>query len=190
MDYLSRDEILAVLKVARSRSARAWAMTLLSYRHGLRPSECCRLRLTDVDPRQGTITIKRLKHSIDGRHEILGHRGLPLIDEYQALKAWLAQRGSDSSPYLFTTQKAYRIHRTTWFREFQSIATEAGVDPDRAHPHVLRHSLASHMAHKHADVLEIKQRLGHKAIASTLVYAHVSDRQADAAAKRVMAELF
>ena len=190
MDYLTRDEIIAVVKAAKARSARAWVMTLVSYKHGLRPSECCKLRLSDVNLREGVLTVKRAKGSIDGRHELLGHRGIPLLDEYQALKAWLRERGDDPSPSLFPTQKGKQIHRITWYREFAAIAEDAGIDSSRRHPHVLRHSLASHMAHKHADVLEIKQRLGHKSIQSTLIYTHVSDRQADAATKRVLAELF
>ena len=94
------------------------------------------------------------------------------------------------SPYMFTSQKSKRVDRTTWFREFQAICKDAGIALDRAHPHVLRHSIATHMVEKHADVLEIKQRLGHKSINSTMIYSHIGDRQADAAAKRVLSETF
>ena len=190
MDYLSPDEVMAILTTARKRSARAWAMTLLSYKHGLRPSECCGLRLEDVDLRAGAVHIKRLKQSLDNRQELLGHRGQPVLDEYLAVRTWLKVRGDDAGPYMFTSQKSKRVDRTTWFREFQAICKDAGIDRDRAHPHVLRHSIATHMVEKHADVLEIKQRLGHKSINSTMVYSHIGDRQADAAAKRVLAETF
>ena len=190
MDFLTRDEVITVMKAAKAKSARAWAMALLSYKHGLRPSECCRLRLTDVDLREGVLIVKRAKGSLDGRHELLGHKGMPLLDEYRAVKAWVQQRGDDPSPFLFTSQKSKQVDRSTWYRDFAAVAHAAGIDRSRRHPHLLRHTLASHMAHKHADVLEIKQRMGHKSIQSTLVYTHISDRQADAAAKRVLAELF
>jgi integrase/recombinase XerD len=190
VDYLTPDEVMAVLTVAKKKSARAWAMSLLSYKHGLRPSECCGLRCEDVDARAGAVNIKRLKHSLDNRQELLGHRGKPVLDEYLALKAWQKERGDDPSPFLFTSQKSKKLDRTAWFREFQAICADAGIDDDRAHPHVLRHSLATHMVEKHADVLEIKQRLGHKSIASTIVYSHIGDRQADAATKRVLSEIF
>src|SRR5579872_2008660 len=156
MDYLTRDEIVAVVTAAKAKSARAWSMALLSYKHGLRPSECCNLRLADVDLREGVVTIKRAKGSVDGRHELLGHKGVPLLDEYRALKAWLRERGDDPSPFLFTSQKSKQVDRSTWYRDFAMVAKAAGIDSARRHPHVLRHSLASHMAHRHADVLEIK----------------------------------
>ena len=190
MDYLSPDELLSLLTVARKRSARAWAMTLLSYKHGLRPSECCGLCMDDVDVRAGAVRINRLKGSLNNRQELLGHRGQPVLDEYLALRTWLKARGDDPSPFLFTSQKSKRVDRTTWFREFQGMCKKAGIDAERAHPHVLRHSIATHMVEKHADVLEIKQRLGHKSINSTMRYSHIGDRQADAAAKRVLAETF
>jgi type 1 fimbriae regulatory protein FimB len=190
MEYLTPEQIVAVLTAVKERSARSWAMTLLSYKHGLRPSECCGLRIADVDIRAGAVSIKRLKHSLDNRQELLGHRGKPILDEYLALRAWLKVRSDDPSPFLFTSQKSKRIDRTQWFREFQAICRDAGIKGDLAHPHVLRHSLATHMVEKHADVLEIKQRLGHKSIQLTMVYSHIGDRQADAAAKRVLTEIF
>ena len=49
MEFLSPEELLAVLKVARERSTHDWAMILLAYRHGLRASEVCGLRLGDID---------------------------------------------------------------------------------------------------------------------------------------------
>lgn len=190
MEYMTPAEIERLLTVARNRSARAWAMLLLSYKHALRPSECCCLRLKDVDLHAGSISIGRLKNGNDNRQELTGHKGKPLLDEYLALRTWLKERGDDPSPFLFTSQKSKRLDRTMWFREFQKLCAGAAIDAERAHPHTLRHSLATHMVEKHADVLEIKQRLGHKSIQSTMVYSHIGDRQADAATKRVLNEIF
>ena len=190
VEYMTPDEIIRLLEAAKGRSPRAWAMTLLSYKHALRPSECCGLRMVDIDLQAGSITIGRLKNGNDNRQELTGHKGKPLLDEYLALKAWLKARGGDPSPFLFTSQKSKRIDRTQWFREFQILCMGAGIDNERAHPHVLRHSLATHLTQGHADVLEIKQRLGHKSIASTMVYAHIGDRHADTATRRVLNELF
>ena len=49
MTFLTPEELLAVLKAARSRSVRDWAMILLAYRHGMRASEVCDLKLTNAD---------------------------------------------------------------------------------------------------------------------------------------------
>ena len=60
---LTPEEILKVLKVA-SKSKRNLAMILLAYRHGMRASEVCELRLADLDLKNGQITIRRLKGSL------------------------------------------------------------------------------------------------------------------------------
>jgi integrase len=62
--FLKPEETLAVLRVAKERSVRDWAMILLAYRHGLRASEVCGLRLTNVDLKDGAISIQRLKGSM------------------------------------------------------------------------------------------------------------------------------
>ena len=58
--YLTPEEILAVLKTARAHSVRDWAMILLAYRHGLRASEVCGLKLADIDLKSGSVAIRRL----------------------------------------------------------------------------------------------------------------------------------
>lgn len=60
---LTPEEILKVLKVA-SKSKHNLAMILLAYRHGMRASEVCELRLADLDLKNGQITIRRLKGSL------------------------------------------------------------------------------------------------------------------------------
>jgi type 1 fimbriae regulatory protein FimB len=64
MTFLTPVETLAVLKVAKQRSIRDWAMILLAYWHGLRASEVCRLKLAAVDQKAGSISIRRLKGSL------------------------------------------------------------------------------------------------------------------------------
>src|SRR5690242_8049173 len=73
MTYLTPDEILAVLKVARGRSVRDWAMILLAYRHGLRASEVCGLKLADIDLKAGSISIRRLKGSLSQVQPLYQH---------------------------------------------------------------------------------------------------------------------
>lgn len=64
MNYLTPEELVAVLRVARSRSARDWPMILIAYRHGMRASEVCGLKLADVDLKTDSISIRRLKRSL------------------------------------------------------------------------------------------------------------------------------
>src|SRR5712692_5093867 len=122
MTFLTPEEVLAVLKAARERTTRDWAMILLAYRHGLRASEVCGLKLSDIDLKAGSISIRRLKGSLPTVQPLYPHRGQPLLDEMSALRAWLRERRSDGSDYLFTSQKGGKLDRTQFFRVFQTIA--------------------------------------------------------------------
>src|SRR5216683_1935083 len=81
MTILTPQEMLDLLKAARARSVRDWAMILLAYRHGLRASEVCGLKLADVDLKSGSISIHRLKGSMQTVQPLYPHRGQPLLDE-------------------------------------------------------------------------------------------------------------
>jgi site-specific recombinase XerD len=186
--HLSPAELLAVLKVARARSVRNWTMILLAYRHGLRSSEVCGLRLADVDLKRQSITVRRLKGSMETVQPLYGHRGMPLLDELGALRAWLRDRKADGSDFLFLSQKGGRIHRSAFFRVFQAVARAAGLPAVKQHPHVLKHSLASHLVAGNVNLALVKQCLGHRSITSTMQYVGVNDGQAaEAAAAALMA---
>ena len=86
MVHLDPGEVLALLKVAKAKSPRCWAMILVTYKHGLRATEICNLRLDDVDLKNGTIVVDRLKGSMRTTQAITGHRGEPLLDELKALR--------------------------------------------------------------------------------------------------------
>ena len=190
MAHLTPAELITVLKVARSRSIRDWTMVLLAYRHGMRASEVCGLRLADVDMKSGSISIRRLKGSLHTTQPLYRHKGQPLLDEMTALRAWLRVRESDGSDYLFTSQKGGRLHRSQFFRIFQACAEAAGLPPEKRHPHALKHSLATHLIAGNVNLALVKQCLGHKAIGSTMKYVGVSDTQATQAAHAALMALY
>jgi type 1 fimbriae regulatory protein FimB len=180
--HLSTAELLAVLKIARARSTRDWCMILLSYRHGLRASEVCGLRLSDLNLKEQSVRVARLKGSMLTVQPLYSHRGMPLLDELGALRAWLRDREVDGSDFLFTSQKGGKLHRSAFFRLFQSVAEAAGLPVEKRHPHVLKHSLASHLVSCNVNLALVKQCLGHKSISSTMEYVGVTDGQAAEAA--------
>jgi site-specific recombinase XerD len=190
MTYLSPEEIMAVHKAARERSTRDWAMILLAYRHGLRASEVCGLKLTDIDLKAGSISIRRLKGSLQTVQPLYPHRGQPLLDEMSSLRAWMRERPNDGSDYLFISQKGGRLDRTQFFRIFQACAEAADLPPEKRHPHVLKHSLASHLVAGNVNLALVRQALGHKAISSTMEYVSVSDGQASEAAQAALMRLY
>jgi site-specific recombinase XerD len=190
MTHLTPDEILAALKAAKAHSARDHCMVLLAYRHGMRASEVCGLKLADVDLRSESVSIRRLKGSLTTIQPLYRHRGQPLLDEVSALRAWLRARNGDGSDYLFVSQKGGRLHRSQFFRVFQDCAEGAGLPPEKRHPHALKHSLATHLIAGNVNLALVKQCLGHKAIGSTMKYVAVSDRQATQAAQSALMGLY
>jgi integrase len=190
MTFLTPDETLIVLKVARERSTRDWTMILLAYRHGLRASEVCSLKLADIDLKVGSISIRRLKGSLQTVQPLYPHRGQPLLDEMSALRTWLRERQSDGSDYLFTSQKGGKLDRTQFFRLFQTVAETTGLPIEKRHPHVLKHSLASHLVAGNVNLALIRQALGHRSINSTMQYVGTSDGQAAEAAQAALMRLY
>jgi type 1 fimbriae regulatory protein FimB len=187
--FLSPAEVLSVLRVARDRAARDWAILLVAYLHACRASELCNLALDDVNLRTGSILIRRLKGSLETTQPLYPHRGEPLMDEVKALKAWLKVRPEDGSAFLFNSQKGGRLSRSQVFRIFQQCAKDAGLPDNRRFVHILKHSRASHLIGR-MDVALVKQTLGHKALSSTMVYAHVRDEDAAKEARRVTMQIF
>jgi integrase len=185
---LTPEEILKVLRVA-SKSKRNLAMILLAYRHGMRVSEVCGPRLADLDLKNGQITIRRLKGSLTTTQPFSDHPGQPLLSERRVLKSWLAKR-RDASDFVFTSQKGSRIHRSQFFRIFQSIAKRAGLPADRRHPHCLKHALGFSLVAASVHITSIKAALGHKSIASTAIYAVPTDEQVGEAVNAALASLF
>lgn len=190
MTFLTPEETLALLKAAREHSARAWAMILLGYRHGMRASEVCGLKLADVDLKTGSIVIRRLKGSLQTTQPLFPHRGQPLLDEGAGLRAWLRARPADGSDFLFTSQKGGKLDRTQFFRLFQAIAAIAGLPIEKRHPHCLKHSLASHLVAGNVNLALIRQALGHRSINSTMQYVGTSDAQAAEETSRALMGLY
>src|SRR5436190_19169900 len=175
MIHLEPAEVLSVLKAARAKGSREWAMIVVAYKHGMRASEVCNLRLDDLDIKNGSIVVERLKGSLRTTQAVTEHRGEPLLNELKALREWLRKRPDDGSDYLFTSQKGGRLDRSQFFRLFQAIASKAGMPAEKRHPHALKHSIASHLVSANVNLALVKQQLGHKAINSTMRYVTTTD---------------
>jgi type 1 fimbriae regulatory protein FimB len=190
MICLEPSEVLSVLRAAKAKGSRELAMIVVAYKHGMRASEVCNLRLDDLDMKNGSIVVERLKGSLRTTQAVTEHRGEPLLNELKALRQWLRQRPDDGSDYLFTSQKGGRLDRSQFFRLFRTIAYAAGLPAEKQHPHVLKHSIASHLVSANVNLALVKQQLGHKSIGSTMRYITTSDHQASKATVSALMKLF
>lgn len=169
MRFLSepeRDRLLAACKA--SRSPELYALVYLALATGGRYGELVGLRWEEIDLARGMVTFARTKNR-DRRSVKIGG---------EALAALLAL-GPQESGRVFERDS----HRTAW----EGAVERAGIAPFRFHD--LRHSAASFLAQSGASLLDIGAILGHRAVATTKRYAHLTQSHLDAVSDR-MAEKF
>lgn len=187
MDFLTERELLAILKTAKKESARDFALILVTYKHALRASEAAALTVGDL--KDGCIDVRRKKGSLHTVQTLMPHKGEPLLDEVKALRAWQKVRPNDGSKALFTSQKGGALSREQVHRIFKGIAERAGIPPEKRFVHILKHSRASHLVGS-MDIALLRQLLGHRNIANTMLYAHATDKAAGKAAMAAEMEVF
>lgn len=95
-----------------------------------------------------------------------------------------------TSNFLFVSQKGGRLDRSRFFRLFRSVAADAGLPPEKQHPHTLKHSIASHLVSENVNLALVKQQLGHKSIGSTIRYVTTCDRQTSKATAPALMKIF
>jgi Site-specific recombinase XerD len=99
-------------------------------------------------------------------------RLVPISDRARAAVASWRTHVPDDSPWLFPSGKSY-LSRVRLFQLVRALAAEAGIDPARVSPHVLRHAFATHLLEGGADLRALQAMLGHADIATTQIYTHV-----------------
>ena len=80
-------------------------------------------------------------------------------------------------PEIFLNAQGGPLTRAGAFMILRRMAVRAGLEPERVHPHLLRHSFATHLLDGGADLRSVQELLGHADLATTEVYTHVSDRR-------------
>jgi type 1 fimbriae regulatory protein FimB len=158
---------LLINSTAGSRNeVRDRCLLLLTFRHGLRVSETCRLKLEQVDTDSRVLHVIRLKHGLSTDHPLRG-------DELRAIASWLKQRArmkmSPTVKTFFVSERRKPLHRSTVNLLLQKYSDTASL-PLRAHPHMLRHGTGFALADQGADTRLIQDYLGHRNIQHTVRY--------------------
>jgi integrase/recombinase XerD len=160
------------------RALRLHALLELLYATGMRVTELVTLPRTVLagDERVFTITGK------GGRERLV-----PLNAPARAALARYLDVGRDAADgvapmlktkWLFPSRGAEgHLTRQRFAQELKELSEEAGLDPERVSPHVLRHAFASHLLDRGADLRAVQQLLGHADISTTQIYTHVLEER-------------
>jgi integrase/recombinase XerD len=173
---LSPGEAERLIEAARGttpRDLRDRALVELLYGAGLRVSEAVSLERAGVDLEQrlvrciGKGSKERVvpvgRQAVEALRRYLS-RGRPFLDRAHRRELFLNARGG-------------ALTRAGAFLILRRLADAAGLEPDRVHPHLLRHSFATHLLEGGADLRSVQEMLGHADLATTELYTHVSDRR-------------
>ncbi len=155
------------------RALRDRALVELLYGAGLRVSEAVGLAKSaiDLDARTVRVVGKGSKERIVP----LGRPAVESVRRYLALgRPHLDRR---RRPDLFLNVRGGPLTRAGAFLVLRRLAQKAGLDPGRVHPHLLRHSFATHLLEGGADLRSVQEMLGHADLSTTERYTHVSDRR-------------
>jgi integrase/recombinase XerD len=155
------------------RSLRDQALVELLYGAGLRVSEAVGLERAGVDLGDRLVRVVG-----KGGKERVVPIGRPAAE---ALRRYLS-RGrpyldARHRPELFLNARGGPLTRSGAFLILRRLAEKAGLEPGRVHPHLLRHSFATHLLEGGADLRSVQEMLGHADLSTTELYTHVTDRR-------------
>ncbi len=170
---LSQEEVerlLATPLTSDQAGIRDKAMLELLYAAGLRVSELVTLRLSDVDLEVGYVRC-RGKGSKE-RVVPLGAEAQKWVHRYLASARPLLARGQ-SNAALFLNRLGRPLTRQGFWKILRAYAAASGIDR-RVTPHTLRHSFATHLLERGADLRAVQMMLGHADISTTQIYTHIS----------------
>ena len=157
------DRLIEATKGSRNET-RDRCLLLLMFRHGLRVSEACGLKLDQVDTESRVLHVARLKRGLSTTQPLRG-------DELRAISAWLKERArmKPTGKTSFVSEQRKPLHRSTVNLALRKYSAAASL-PLLAHPHMLRHACGFALADQGADTRLIQDYLGHRNIQHTVKY--------------------
>jgi integrase/recombinase XerD len=166
------DRIEAAVDMEHDEGVRDRAIIETLYSCGLRVSELCGLRFSDLFLEDGYIHVRG-----KGQKDRL----VPIAQTtVEVLRQWFARRQKfkvlpAEADYVFVTARGRHMSRITVFHNIKRYAEIAGIQKDIS-PHTFRHSFATHLVERGANLRGVQAMLGHESIATTEIYLHL-DRQ-------------
>jgi integrase/recombinase XerD len=175
-EFLSVDEVDRLLRQPDANDTvgiRDKAMIELMYSTGLRVSELCGLRVSDLQMDPGCL--RCIGKGNKERLVPVGHKALEAVQAYLREARKELSRGV-TSPYLFLNQKGHKLNRIAFWKILGEYGRKAGLRKALT-PHMLRHSFATHLLDRGADLRSVQMMLGHSDISTTQIYTHVVEER-------------
>ncbi len=170
--YLNKkqiDELLGACDGSKPQGLRDRAMLEFLYATGLRVSELCGVRISELEMNLGIVRVvgKGNKHRIVP----VGKSALSAVERYLGNGRPALLKGR-ASPYLFVTNRGGAMTRQGFWMLLGGYGKKAGIFHNLT-PHVLRHTFATHLLEGGADLRSLQSMLGHADISTTQIYTHV-----------------
>jgi integrase/recombinase XerD len=171
------DKIMTAPDLSTPLGLRDRAMLEVFYSSGLRVSELLNLRISDLDLRMGCV--RCIGKGDKERLVPIGRKAIAAVEQYLAQSRPLFSRPDSPPPHnqvLFLTRGGRRLSRITIWKIMHDYGTKLGLR-GRLTPHKLRHSFATHLLERGADLRSVQLMLGHADISTTQIYTHVVEER-------------
>jgi integrase/recombinase XerD len=169
--YLTIDEVDTLLRqpdISTPLGLRDKAMLELLYATGMRVSELVHLRCSDID--SGLGIVRCLGKGNKERLIPVGKSALRAVEAYLLGRSAFCKNGQE--PFLFLNRRGGPLSRVGFWKILAGYGRRAGISVPLA-PHLVRHSFATHLLERGADLRSIQLMLGHSDISTTQIYTHV-----------------
>ncbi|MBP1041704.1 tyrosine recombinase XerC [Vagococcus sp. BWB3-3] len=173
--FFYEKEIEVLFQAAQGYSPldyRNQALLEILYGTGIRVSECANIQLADVDFETNVLLI----HGKGNKERYVpfgSFAGEALLDYFESGRSVLMEKHQKSHHYVFVNHHGEQITATGIQYVLKQIIKKSSLTAD-IHPHMLRHTFATHLLNNGADMRTVQELLGHVSLSSTQIYAHVT----------------